>query len=209
MDRRDALRTLAATLAVPRLFDWESGPLVAALRPLMAAPVAPPPAPAAPFAFQFFTTPQVALVDELTEIVIPATDTPGARAARVVEFMDVLLAEWANDNDRLVFTRGMADIEARAQAAGGASFVALPADARVAICRTLDDELTALRTANAAWQKSGRTLPRPRDHRSLFWHHVRQHTVSGYYTSEVGWTLERKNRIMPMTYDPRRPVAGR
>lgn len=208
MDRRDALRSLAATLAAPRFFDWGSGPLVEALRPLLEAQSASA-APAPPYAFQFFTPPQVALVDELSELVIPATDTPGARAAKVVEFMDLLLAEWANDNDRLIFTRGMADVEARAQAAGGTSFVALPMDARIAICRTLDDELTALRTANAAWQKSGRTLPRPRDHRSLFWHHVRQHTVSGYYTSEVGWTLERKNRIMPMTFDPRRPVEGR
>ncbi|MBI3790501.1 MAG: gluconate 2-dehydrogenase subunit 3 family protein [Gemmatimonadetes bacterium] len=206
MERRDALRLLAATAVAPRFFDWDAGDLVAGLRHHMGTRRA---RPASPYAFQLLTPPQQALVDELTELVIPATATPGARQARVVEFIDVILAEWATENDRTLFMNGMADVEARAAARGGAAFVRLPLADRVAICRAMDDELTALRAANADWQKAGRTGPRPRDHRGLFWHHVRQLTVAGYYTSEVGWTRERKNVLIPGIYTPCMPVEGR
>src|SRR5215831_9592668 len=45
----------------------------------------------------------VAMIDQI----IPATDTPGAKAARVNEFMDVILTEWANDEERRNFLNGL------------------------------------------------------------------------------------------------------
>src|SRR5690349_5639471 len=40
------------------------------------------------------------LVTTMAEMIIPETDTPGATAVHVNEFMDLLLAEWSSDDDR-------------------------------------------------------------------------------------------------------------
>ena len=133
MDRRDALRMLAATTVAPRFFDWDAADLIDGLRGHLAHHRRARPPRAGPYAFQLLTPAQQALVDELAELIIPATDTPGARQTRVVEFVDVILAEWATDNDRTLFLNGLADVEARARARSGSAFVEAPVADRVAI----------------------------------------------------------------------------
>src|SRR2546422_6501518 len=56
-------------------------------------------------------------VATIADMIIPPTDTPGARAAEVHRFVDLLLAEWAPDDDRKQFLEGLADVDARARAA--------------------------------------------------------------------------------------------
>lgn len=210
MDRRDALRLFAATAVAPSFFAWDHDALIDGVRghlahrgPARRAPVT------GTYRFQLLTTPQQALVEELTELVLPATDTPGARQARVVEFVDVILAEWATANDRTLFLNGLADVEARARATGAATFVSAPIADRVSICRELDDALTAARLATKRWRDGGQAGDRPVDHRGQFWHHLRNLTVAGYYTSEVGYTRERKAVLIPGIYTPCMPTAGR
>ncbi len=210
MERRDALRLLAVTAVTPRFFDWDADELVSGLRDHLAHHQRPlPTQPSGPYRFQLLSTPQQALVDELAELIIPATDTPGARQARVVEFVDVILAEWATENDRTLFLDGLADVDARAMAMANSVFVRAPMPVRVGVCRTLDDALTTARAAGKAWRDGGRVGPRPADHRGLFWHHMRSLTTSGYFTSEAGFTKERKQAIVPGIYTPCMPVEAR
>src|ERR1700676_1184275 len=49
----------------------------------------------------------VAMIDQI----IPATDTPGAKGARVNEFIDVILTEWATDEERANFLKGLAGLD--------------------------------------------------------------------------------------------------
>jgi len=51
----------------------------------------------------------------LTDLIIPETDTPGAKAALVNEFIDVILTEWAIDAERQNFLQGLAGIDNRAR----------------------------------------------------------------------------------------------
>ncbi len=210
MERRDALRLLAATAVAPRFFDWDADALASGVREHLAHHRRGRPArPSAPYVFQLLTPAQRSLVDELAELIVPATDTPGARQARVVEFVDVILAEWATESDRTLFLDGLADVDARAMRAANVTFVNAPASVRERICRDLDDALTSARTASKAWRDGGQTGPRSADHRRLFWHHMRSLTTSGYFTSEVGFTKERKQAIVPGIYNPCMPVEAR
>ncbi|MBI2796725.1 MAG: gluconate 2-dehydrogenase subunit 3 family protein [Gemmatimonadetes bacterium] len=212
MDRRQALRTLAAASAAPAFLHWDPDALIAGIREHLhearrrARPR--PPQPRSPYEFQILTGQQRATVAELSEIVIPATDTPGAKAARVDEFVDLILAEWATENDRGIVLNGLAALDARMRQATGGTFLEAAPAPRVAMCTQMDDELTAARAASRAWSRTAGT-PRPPDHRSLFWHHMRSLTVSGYYTSEAGYTLERMAVLVPGIYNPCMPVAGR
>src|SRR5260370_13360541 len=49
----------------------------------------------------------VAMIDQI----IPATDTPGAKAARVNEFIDVILTEWAVEDERRNFLASLASVD--------------------------------------------------------------------------------------------------
>ena len=48
-------------------------------------------------------------VATIAELIIPKTDTPGARDAGVPGFIDVMLAEWGDDEQRQMFTAGLAN----------------------------------------------------------------------------------------------------
>src|SRR3989442_9989842 len=63
-------------------------------------------------------------VATIAELIIPKTDTPGAREAGVPAFIDVMLADWAGDDQRQMFTAGLADGGERARAPFGKEVVA-------------------------------------------------------------------------------------
>src|SRR5258707_15088468 len=58
---------------------------------------------------------QNATVVVMTDLIIPETDTPGAKAARVNEFIDVILTEWATEEERQNFLNGVAGMEKKRQ----------------------------------------------------------------------------------------------
>ena len=78
-----------------------------------------------------FTPPQRALMTALSERIMPTTDTPGAIAAGVPEFIEKLLADWALPADRVPIIAGLDAIEARSRAdysVAGAEAMQMPVD---------------------------------------------------------------------------------
>ena len=69
------------------------------------------------------TAGQSELVATIAEHIIPATDTPGARAAGVHRFIDVILSDYYKDDERKRFLDGLAQLEARAEKELGAPFM--------------------------------------------------------------------------------------
>jgi len=51
------------------------------------------------------------MVETMSELIIPATDTPGAKGARVSEFIDLILSDWSDDADKKIFLDGLADVD--------------------------------------------------------------------------------------------------
>src|SRR5512141_2022267 len=56
-----------------------------------------------------------ATVATISELIIPTTDTPGAKAARVNEFIDLILTEWYDEEEKSIFMTGLTDVDARAR----------------------------------------------------------------------------------------------
>src|SRR5258706_12007993 len=98
MERREALRLLMAGGVLPALptdlFAFFQGAH-----------------PASGYALRTLNPHQNDTVVTMIDQIIPATDTPGAKAARVNEFIDVILTEWANDEERRNFLSGLADVD--------------------------------------------------------------------------------------------------
>src|SRR5690349_6800876 len=68
--------------------------------------------------FRTLNAAQQRLVTEIAEMIIPETDTPGATAVKVPQFIDLILTEWASDDERAAFLAGLAEIEGKGFTSG-------------------------------------------------------------------------------------------
>jgi len=178
MDRREALRVLGAATAAPLI----SRDLYALGNDARARWRARP-------GFRVLDAQQQLLVQTLTEMIIPATDTPGATGAGVDQFIDVMLADWYDPADRQAFLDGLADVDGRSKAATGKAFTDAAAAPQTALLTALDDELARLRATHQKLDKN-------------FWRNLKWLTLTGYYTSQVGFEQELHARIIPGSFDP-------
>lgn len=110
----------------------------------------------------------------LTELIIPQTDTPGAKAARVNRFVDTVLHD-ASPADREKFTKGLAWIDARSKALFGKDFLSASAAEQTALLTRLSKE------GNPDAEDPIGTE---------FFQAIKVLTINGYYTSEIGLRQE-------------------
>jgi len=135
-----------------------------------------------------FTPDQRALVSAISERIIPTTDTPGALAAGVPAFIEMMLADSYAPGDRDDFMHGLGMIEGYARIQHEKAFIAISSDEQ--------DQILSL-----AMQGGIPQLARE------FFAHCRQLVVLGYYTSEIGCTQERVYLPVPGHYDGKYPYA--
>lgn len=134
-----------------------------------------------------------ALVAEVAEIIIPATDTGGAKAAGVPAFVEMMVSDWFDAGERTHFMDGIAAFAGRAQARYAKPFVALGEAEKIAF---YGEELNA--AASAAPSAGGRP-------RTPFAVLMKRLTIYGYYTSELGATVELSSNMVPNEYLPDAP----
>jgi hypothetical protein len=122
------------------------------------------------------TSAQAQILDAAVELIVPATDTPGARAAGVAPFIDRALATFYDPDQVKRLRDGLDTMQADALAAYGMAFVALSAGQQTELLTRYDAE---------AAQK-------PVSH---FFALMKQATFTGFFTSETGATKT-------LRYDP-------
>ena len=128
-------------------------------------------------------------VTTISELIIPQTNTPGAKAARVNEFIDLILTDWYDEEEKATFMTGLADIDSRARELHGKDFVNCGEKQQVEMLQALDDQVAA-RAENA---RRKRNLPPEKN----FFFMMKQLTLIGYYTSQVGFEQELHEEIIP------------
>lgn len=208
IDRREALRRLGAATLATSFISWEPHDLLAAMREhaddahdghsgmRMSR---------SPYRYQTLDAHQRATIATLAEMIIPTTETPGARDAGIDEFADIILSEWSSDGEKKSFLDGLAALDERAMKECSKAFLDATPAQRTQLLTEMDAELTAARTARRAWKRESGTT-RPPDYRQLFFHQIRSLTVSGYYSSEAGYKRERKQVLIPGVYKPCMPT---
>ena len=134
----------------------------------------------------------VAMIDQI----IPATDTPGAKSARVNEFIDVILTDWADDEERKNFLDGLAGVDKQSNELFGKNFVDASPAQQVTLLRAMDESVAAQRVRR---MRHGNTIPEERDKqlRGEFFNVFKGITVHGYYTSEIAFSQELNLQIIP------------
>jgi len=135
----------------------------------------------------------------VSELIIPETDTPGAKAANVNEFVDVMLTDWFSEDERANFERGLAGLDPDA-----ARFVDLDEAAQVAALSKLEEE--ALEVHNANVQTGGPVAATDSPAEQPFFAVMKWLTLYGYFTSKVGMEQELHFEIFPGSYDGCAPI---
>lgn len=180
MHRREALRLLASAAALP-LLSREAFSMFQAVHEQLPEQAV----------LRTLNPHQNATVATISEIIIPQTDTPGAKAARVNEFIDLILTEWYDDEEKSIFLTGLAEVDASTRNLLGKDFVDCEEKLQTEILRGLDDEVAAARTD----VRRGRSRRRPPERNFFFM--VKQLTLIGYYTSQIGFEQELHGEIIP------------
>lgn len=123
---------------------------------------------------------QFALLEAVADVMIPATDTPGALAAGVPAFVRGMLDEWASAATRAELLDVLEAIEKSAWVRRGASFNQLQPEQRDEVLREFD--AAAIQAGNEAYGK------------------LKFLVMAGYYHSEIGATQELRYEMVPGTW---------
>jgi hypothetical protein len=146
----------------------------ALVTPLLPGGAAAPPAVGVPG--KFLTAAEYALLDELTELIIPADDhSPGARAAGVAGYIDGRLAESLEPDWQARWRSGLQAVEALSHELNGKAFLEATAEQRVAVL-----------TRMAAGEQDPKTAP------ERFFRELKGRTAHAYYTSKIGIHLDQE-----------------
>lgn len=128
---------------------------------------------------------QAELVATIAEHILPETDTPGARAVGAHRFIDVMLAESFRGDERRRFLDGLAEVNARARRGFGRAFPQCTAGEQRALLEELD------RAASPG----------------SFFRTMKELTLVGYYTSEIGATRELRHESVPGRFEGCVPMS--
>ncbi len=130
LNRREAIRRVSAMLGGIALVGG-SGLLTACEK------AATPVTDAAPGKF---SAQDVAYLDEIAETILPATKTPGAKAAKTGAFMALMVTDSYGPADQRIFRDGMRTVDEATQKANKVSFMAATPAQRLAVLTALDRE---------------------------------------------------------------------
>jgi hypothetical protein len=130
-----------------------------------------------------FTTQDIALLDEVAETILPETKTPGAKAAHVGAFMALMVTDTYEAGHQAIFRDGMRKLSE-------AGFLTATPAQRLAQLEQLDREQKAYMDA------------RERGAPPHYFRLMKELTLLGYFTSEIGCTQAMRYRETPARFDP-------
>jgi len=119
-------------------------------------------APGIAVSFFSFTDTQKMIVAEVAEMIIPKTQTPGAKDVGVPAFIEMMLKDCYKEPEQKSFTEGLASLEK-------VKFLSLNSDERKGVLKFLEQE---------AKKMTSKSTP--------FWRLIKELTLLGYFTSEAG-----------------------
>jgi hypothetical protein len=154
-----------------------------------------------------FDTDHVAFLNEVAETILPTTSSPGAKAANVGHFMAVMVQDCYTPADQKTFLDGIGKLDEASKKQFSSKFMDLTPKQRTDVLVVLDKEqkdFTAKRAkdmeADAAKHKGEAKYKAP-ELANHYFHMMKQLTLLGYFTSEIGATKALRYIAVPGHYD--------
>jgi hypothetical protein len=158
-----------------------------------------------------FNAGHVAFLDEVGETILPTTSSPGAKAAKIGEFMAVMVRDCYTPQDQKAFLNGIGKLDEAAKKQFGSKFMAITPPQRTTLLNALDKEQKDYYTQlykqmDTDMQKhkddANYVQPEPVNH---YFRMMKEMTLLGYFTSEVGATKALRYIETPGHYDGNLP----
>jgi hypothetical protein len=200
VNRREAIRRVSTLLGGVALVGgsalWTTGctpqgDAAIATRDSGTSAAAPPDGP-----IGTFTKEDIAFLDEVAETILPTTaKSPGAKAARTGAFMALMVTDCYEPKDQEIFRAGMKSVDEACTTAHGHGFATAKAEERTAV-------LTALDAEQHAFMKTKKG-----DQPTHYFRMMKELSLLGFFTSEIGYTKAMRYVETPGRYDPCVPMA--
>jgi hypothetical protein len=129
-----------------------------------------------------------ALLDEIGETIVPATDIPGAKAAGIGAFMTMMVTDCYNDRQHAAFAEGLRNINDASRSRFGTPFMDSTPAQRTELCNALDAE-------QREFEKT-----RTKDYPAHYFRMMKELSVLGYFSSQIGCTQAVKYVEVPGAY---------
>jgi hypothetical protein len=154
----------------------------------------------------------IAYLDEIAETIIPATDTPGAKAAKVGEFMHVMVTDCYDEKNQRLFLGGMDKINAACKKAHGHDFMKATPEQRKEVLTAIDKEAKEhqkkkgdfdaeqAKKASEAQARGEKDFKRE-EMEGHYFALYKQLTLLGFFTSETGATKTLRYLPVPGRYE--------
>jgi hypothetical protein len=126
-------------------------------------------------------------MNEIAETILPRTSTPGAKDANVAEFMAKTVDNCYFENDQTIFKAGLETIRNVSVSQYGNEFHKLSTTDRTALLSSLDIEAKAYIKVEGG----------PNHYFTM----IKQLTLMGFFTSEIGQTKALRHVPIPGSYD--------
>jgi len=172
-----------------------------------------------------FSPDDVAYLDEIADTILPPTKTPGAKAAKVGQFMTVMVNDCYEAPDQKIFHQGMDQLNEASKTKNGKSFLESSPQERHDLLVEIDgranvfqkkvkdyfDQLPQDQKHELAMKKnadaSDPMAPKMRENPDYYFILLKQLTLLGYFTSEIGCTQARRYVETPGRFDGCVPYA--
>ena len=161
-----------------------------------------------------FTARNIALLDEIGETIIPATATPGAKAAKVGEFMKVMVTDCYTQEQQDAFMKGINPLDDASKKTNNKSFMDCTPEERHTFLVSLEKEAKEfdktvaekdkpLKEEFAAKKRPYDFVQSPRHYYTM----MKQLTLLGFFSSKTGMTETLRHSPVPGKYDGAFPYA--
>lgn len=159
-----------------------------------------------------FSAAHIALLDEIGETIIPATNTPGAKAAMIGEFMKVMVTDCYTAKEQQAFMEGITALDEACQKMHNRNFMDCSAEQRHGLLVSLEKEAKEFNQRKDNAEKAKREAAEaakieftgePPHYYTL----MKQLTLWGFFTSKTGMTETLRHIPVPGKYDGAYPYA--
>jgi hypothetical protein len=144
-----------------------------------------------------FSAASIALLDEVGETIIPATATPGAKAAQIGDFMKIFVTDCYTADEQAAFTNGITQLEDVNAKMYKKSFMDCDANQRKELLLSLEKEAKTFNEKVKAANEGKKENKLPLHYYTM----MKQLTLFGFFTSKTGATETLRHIQVPGKYD--------
>lgn len=173
-----------------------------------------------PKAVAEFSPSTISLLDEIGETIIPATSTPGAKAAQIGEFMKVMVTDCYTQAQQDAFMKGITEVDEASKKMHSKTFMECTPEQRHALLVSLEKEAKEFnqkrdeydqplrqehkkKNEALAWKDQVEFVASPNHYYTM----MKQLTLLGFFTSKTGMTETLRHVPVPGKFDGNFPYA--